>query len=148
MPIIETVLLSVKTNNTVKSILKLGCYCLISYSRYRKDLSVSVKDSLLCGSSAQGKASRVSLHSNHANCQRFCAFARACRHGRLRHDKFAFLLFLFSPHRKQDPARCERAGSPRRAARGGQLAHQPPRSAANHRELHRSRRPWYSPLVD
>ena len=38
LPIVETVLLSIKTNNTVKSILKLGCHCLIAYSRYRKDL--------------------------------------------------------------------------------------------------------------
>lgn len=38
LPIIETVMRSIQQNSTVKTILKLGCSVLITYSRYRKQL--------------------------------------------------------------------------------------------------------------
>ena len=38
LPIIETVMRSIQQNSTVKTILKLGCSVLITYSRYRNQL--------------------------------------------------------------------------------------------------------------
>ena len=38
LPIIETVMRSIQQNSTVKTILKLGCSVLITYSRFRNQL--------------------------------------------------------------------------------------------------------------
>ena len=38
LPIIETVMRSIQQNSTVKTILKLGCSVLITYSKFRNQL--------------------------------------------------------------------------------------------------------------
>lgn len=48
LPIVETVLRSIQQNNTVKTVLKLGCSVLISYSRFRSVIPQLVMISVLC----------------------------------------------------------------------------------------------------
>lgn len=64
LPIIETVLLSIQKNNTVKTILKLGCSVLITYSRFRKYTSLQVICSMLCGSGFSLQCNRVHVFAN------------------------------------------------------------------------------------